>query len=174
MNGVSDTVSLGDHVDIGNAVESHGKIGPFTYSGGSLSLEVKGSLLVSGWSVPIKITLPATMRLIPVSGLTQDIVMGELSSRRWESHSAKVEVTSGLETAKAKSILGTFLRAEEVEGGSTGHGTFASQSVEGAQVRALIKVKESAGVASTIKVDVKCTDGHLCKSLISDVKKIFV
>uniref|UniRef100_A0A7S1ZTK9 Clathrin/coatomer adaptor adaptin-like N-terminal domain-containing protein n=1 Tax=Ditylum brightwellii TaxID=49249 RepID=A0A7S1ZTK9_9STRA len=174
LNGMDDPISLGDRVNAGSAVESNGKIGPFSYSASSPSLEIKGSLRLSGWSVPIKLTLPATMRLNPVAGLSLDAVMGELSANRWESHSAKVEVTSGLETAKAKSVLGSFLRAEEVDGGSSAHGTFASQTNAGTQVRVLIKVKESAGVANTVKVDIKCTDGQLCKSLISDVKKIIL
>jgi hypothetical protein len=162
---------LGD-ISFGN-VEPGGKssdekAGPVDCETPDVSKDVRGVLVVSDTSVPIKITLPASLFLVPWTGLAQDDVMNELSSStQWFSHSSKVDVSSMKDPAKAKTSIASFLQAAEVEGGDSMVGTLAAQSNRGSRVLALVKVK-----GKVCKVDIKCTDESLGKALASDLKKL--
>ena len=147
------------------------KVGPFTFTQPDASLDMKGTLVTADCSVSVKLSLPASMQLTPVEGLALEDVARQLSSSEWSSNSAKLESRTGLTTTpdKVKELLCSFLRAAEVEPGSSGpaNGTFAAQSAQGSQVRVLVKVK-----TDTVKVDVKCTNPQLGKALVSDLKRL--
>lgn len=65
-------ISLGDVGPNGQSVESQSKTGPFQYpSDGDSNLEIRGKISASGSTVPVRIVLPATMNLSPVSNRTQ-------------------------------------------------------------------------------------------------------
>ena len=163
-------INVGDVGPDASSGES-AKVGPFTYTQPDSSLEMKGTLVTAGCSVSVKFTLPASMHLSPIEGLALEDVARQLSSSEWSSHSAKLESRIGLTATpdKVKALLCNFLRAAEVEPGSSGpaNGTFAAQSAHGAQVRVLVKVK-----TDTLKVDVKCTNPQLGKALVSDMKRL--
>lgn len=169
---VGELITLGTVDPHGGAAESSAKAGPFLYDE-ETSLEVRGKLEASGSTVPVKLTLPASLHLSPLSSLTQDVVMGELGSGDWASGSAKVGL-SGTEVEQVLPMMTAFLRAGEVEGGGSGVFTLAAVSKSGNQVRILVKVSKKEGTGGVVaKVDVKCkSDERLCKSLVSDLKKL--
>jgi hypothetical protein len=166
---------LKDHEDIiignvapGSSVESK-KVGPFSYGSPESSFDMKGTLVTDECSVPVKLSLPVAMHFSPVEGLALEDVAQQLASTQWSSHSTKLEITSAIGHEKLKPLLCGFLRMAEVEPYTSGPtaGTFAGQSTSGAQVRVLVKVKKD-----NLKVDVKCTNPHLGKTLISDLKRL--
>lgn len=133
------------------------------------SPEIKGSLLTSECSVPVKLSLHVSASLSPVKGLRLEDVAQQLLSGQWSSNSAKIDLTGASEIESIKQVLCKSLSMEEVEPESSGpfNGTFAGQTSEGAQVRVLVKVKPTS-----VKVDVKCTNPALGKALSSDMKKL--
>jgi hypothetical protein len=162
-----DDVDMGS-IDPGQSVESP-KAGVFTYDKSESSMDMKGSLVTPECKVAIKMTLPATHFLKPRPGLSHEDVMSELSSSQWSSHSVKL--VSVATPAKAKSLLCSFLHATEVEGSPTPTvGTLAAQSLAGARVFVLVKIKDDM----TGKVDLKCSDEALGKALAADIKKLIV
>lgn len=145
------------------------KLGPFTYQQMDSSMDLKGSLSTSdNCQIPIKITLPAALHLAPTVGLTLDNVMEELSNEPFTSCTAKVTI-SNLDSASVKLYLTSFFCAAEVGDSGPTMGTVAAQSHQGAKVRVLIKIKDSA-----VKVDIKSTSASLCKMLAADVKKLML
>jgi hypothetical protein len=133
------------------------------------NFDMKGTLVTDECSVPVKLSLPVAMHFSPVEGLALEDVAQQLASTQWSSHSTKLEITSAIGHEKLKPLLCGFLRMAEVEPDTSGPtaGTFAGQSTSGAQVRILVKVKKNS-----LKVDVKCTNPHLGKILISDLKRL--
>jgi AP-3 complex subunit delta-1 len=159
-------IAIGN-VDPHQLVESQ-KSGPISFVETSeVSVDFKGSLVLpEQCTVPFRMSVPVTHFLSPRVGLSQDDVMNELSFTQWASHSVKL--TDIQSPAKAKAVLSSFLHAVEVEGASSPlMGTVASQSQAGSKVFCLIKIKDS-----TAKIDVKCNNPTLCKSIASDVKKL--
>ena len=160
--------------------ESSSKIGPFVYPENEESnFLIRGKLEASGSIVPIKVILPASFYLNPVSDLTQDDVVNELSNGYWESDSTKVEVpsTPGMDAVKVLKMLSAFLRADEVKGIQKNiymtTGTLASKTKGGSQVRVLVKIKKGQyGSPFVAKLDVKCTSKVLCGSIVSDLKRL--
>jgi hypothetical protein len=143
------------------------KLGPFAYDQIESSKELKGHLCTDGMNVPIKITLPASLYLIPTTGLTLETVMADLSNQHFTSASVKLELQK-LGAAKVKPLLTSFFCASEVESNSGNLvATLAAQSRQGEKVRILIKIKES-----TVKIDIKSTNHTLCQALAADVKKL--
>ena len=134
---------------------------------------MKGSLVTAECSVPVKLTLPVSVNFTPVLGLQLEDVARELSSSsvQWSSNTAKIDISATNRLQKIKSTLCSFLRMEEIEPESSGpmNGTFAGQSPDGAQIRLLVKVKQSS-----VKVDVKCTNPLLGKALASDLKRLIL
>jgi hypothetical protein len=171
------TLRLKGHQDVGignvapGASAESSKIGPFSYPQPESALDIKGSLVTSECSVSVKLSLPVSMHLMPQEGLALEDVAHQLASPGWSSHSAKIEISSGISPEKVKPLLSSFLRAAEVEPGSSGpvNGTFAAQSPQGSQIRVLVKVKPDA-----VKVDVKCTNPQLGKALVADLKRLFL
>ena len=169
------TLQLKGHQDVGigdvapGATAESRKVGPFSYSQPESALDIKGSLVTSECSVAVKLPLPASMHLIPQEGLALEDVAQQLASPGWSSHSAKIEISSDISPEKVKPLLSSFLRAAEVEPGSSGpvNGTFAAHSPQGSQIRVLVKVKPDA-----VKVDVKSTNPQLGKALVSDLKRL--
>jgi AP-3 complex subunit delta-1 len=155
--------SIGDIVP-GSSGESS-KIGPFPNS------SLKGSLVTPECSVPVKIALPVSTNFSPVKGLCLEDVAQQLSSTQWSSNSAKIEVSASSQPEKLKPVLCKFLNMEEVEPDSSGplNGTFAGQSSDGAQIRVLVKVKQNS-----VKVDVKCTNPLLGKTISSDLRRLIL
>lgn len=147
------------------------RIGPFSNIAVDSALEMKGSLITSECSVPVKVTVPVSVHFSPVLGLKLEDVAQEFSSSQWSSNTAKIDIRTTGRVEKIKTILGTFLFMEEVEPGSSGplHGTFAGKSSSGAQIRLLVKVKQSG-----VKVDVKCNNPALGKALSSDLKRLIL
>ena len=160
-------ISIGS-VAPGSSVES-ATVGPFPYDAPDSSLDMKGTLITSECSIPVKISLPASVYLSPVEGLALEDVAQQLASTQWSSHSVKLEIDFTTGHEKLKPFLLEFLRLAEVEPDTSGPavGTFAGQSMSGAQVRVLVKVKKGS-----LKADVKCTNPHLGKALISDLKRL--
>jgi AP-3 complex subunit delta-1 len=157
-------------IDPGSYGESD-KIGPFSCSSVESSHDIKGMLKTRDCSVPVKITLPASLHLTPEDGLSLDQVANEFSSSEWSSHSAKVEINSGMSSDSVKQMLSSLLRAAEVDGvmGSSATGTLAARSPNGDRVRVMFKIKEQS-----VKVDVKSTNSSLAKALASDVKRLIL
>ena len=155
-------------VSPGSAMES-GKIGPFSYPQTDDSFDLKGMLITSECSVPVKLSLPASLHLSPKLGLVLEDIAKELSTSEWSSHTAKLDILSGIAADQVKPLLSSFLRAGEVEPGSSGpwNGTFAAESSFGTQVRVLVKVKKDS-----VKIDVKSKSQQLGKALASDLKKL--
>jgi AP-3 complex subunit delta-1 len=150
-----------------NDSEEAKKIGPFSYDQFDAAMDLKGTLSTSeNCSIPIKITLPASLHLTPTMGLTLESVMAELSSQQFASTTAKVEL-SKLDASKVKPLLASFFCAAEVDNSGPLVGTLAAQSHQGAKVRVLVKVKDSS-----VKIDIKSTNAALCKALAADVKKL--
>mmetsp|Transcript_7661 Transcript_7661/g.11604 ORF Transcript_7661/g.11604 Transcript_7661/m.11604 type:complete len:421 (+) Transcript_7661:1-1263(+) len=154
-------------VNPSSSVESS-KVGPFSLEKNK-STDLKGALCVAGdSSVPFKMTLPSTLWLSPVGGLTLDDILTQLASSSWASHSVTLPLEGGIAPKKVKPLLCSFFQAAEVTGGDDLTGTFAATCTQnGAQVRILVKVSTSSA-----KVDVKCTDKDLGKALISSLKKV--
>ena len=159
-------IGIGD-VAPGSSTESK-KVGPFRYGSPDSSFDMKGTLMTGECSVSVKLSLPASMNLSPIEGLSLEDVFNQLASGQWSSNTAKVGVTSVRQEA-LKPMLCSFLRMAEVEAASSGPnaGTFAGQSTSGAQVRVLVKLKKAS-----LKVDVKCTNPHLGKAIVSDLNKL--
>jgi AP-3 complex subunit delta-1 len=156
-------ISLGD-VPPRVSIES-AKSGPFSVN----TPELKGSLVTPECTVPLKFSLPVSTNFNPVKGLRLEDVAQQLSSAQWSSNTAKIELTGAAKLEIIKPILCKFLSMEEVEPQSSGplSGTFAGQSSDGAQIRVLVKVKQSS-----VKIDVKCTNPVLGKALCSDLKRL--
>lgn len=155
------TVGTRDSVEVKN-------LGPFAYEQIESSKEVRGHLCTTdGISIPVKITLPASLHLTPTTGLTLETVMAELSNQPFTSATAKLEL-SKLGAAKVKPLLTAFFCAHEVVSNG-GHlmATLAAQSREGEKVRILMKIKDSS-----VKIDIKSTNHTLCQALAADVKRL--
>eukprot|EP00978_Attheya_sp_CCMP212_P015622 scaffold40245_cov51-Attheya_sp.AAC.5 len=154
-----------------SSVEASSKVGPFVYDSGELVHSIKGTVSASGSSfASVKWTLPASLHLAPISGLTHDQVMQDFTNgSAWSSHSVKLMTEDKADQAKV--MLASFLKAAEVQSNDSNPliGTLAAQSTMGAQMRCLIKIK-----GSTVKVDLKCTDDALGKALISDLKRVIL
>lgn len=165
LNGYGD-IPIGD-VAPHTAVESS-KVGPFAYSSPDGAVDMKGTLITSECSVPVKLILPASMYISPTTGLTMERVASELASSQWASHSAKIALSSGVPPEKVKSIIANFLHMAEIEPSDPMHGTFAGRSSStGTLVRVLIKVK-----SDSVKVDVKSGTVNFGKALVSELKKL--
>lgn len=163
LKGLGD-VAIGN-VDPVQSMESS-KAGPFAYEQSETSVDLKGSLVTPECKVSVKLSLPATQFLAPLSGLSQDDIMSELSSSQWSSHSVKLTMSE--DPSKAKSLLCSFLHAFEVEEGSSPTlGTLAAQSQAGSKVFVLVKVQ-----GSTAKLDLKCSNATLGKALAADLKRL--
>jgi AP-3 complex subunit delta-1 len=158
-----------ENVESNNSVESR-KTGPFSMNLDSFNTEIRGSLTVSGCSIPLKFILSScTFSFSPLSNLTQDGVTNLLSSGDWFSSTSKIGISGELANDKMKLILKTFLQGHEVE---FGHGDnlnsiFASETLDGSKVLVLIK-----GGNDMIKADVKSTDKSLAKAISSAIKRI--
>ena len=165
------SLSFGD-VGPNSLIETE-KIGPFTYDQNDSVFDLKGILSLSGGaSVPVKISMPMAAHLNPLEGLTLEDLSHELSSPAISSHSAKIDLSPGSTTESVKATLCGFLKAADV-GGSTNdtasNGTLAAQSMGGAKLFILYKVKDK-----NVKVDLKCTNPIVGKEVASDLKKIIL
>eukprot|EP00546_Thalassionema_frauenfeldii_P008846 CAMPEP_0178909936 /NCGR_PEP_ID=MMETSP0786-20121207/8812_1 /TAXON_ID=186022 /ORGANISM="Thalassionema frauenfeldii, Strain CCMP 1798" /LENGTH=831 /DNA_ID=CAMNT_0020582119 /DNA_START=128 /DNA_END=2623 /DNA_ORIENTATION=- len=150
-----------------NDSEEKKKIGPFKLERVDSSLDLKASLTaMENCKVSINFTLPASLNFIPTPGLTLDGVMEELSSEQFASFSSKVEISNMKDADQVKAALSSFFNASLVEDSWM----LAAQSVQGAKVRVLLKMKDT----SAVKVDIKSTSASLCKSLATDVKKLLL
>jgi AP-3 complex subunit delta-1 len=146
------------------------KIGPFECLSLEATHDIKGALKTLDCCVPVKITLPASIHLTPEEGLSLDHVANEFSSSQWSSHSAKVEINSGMSSDSVKQMLISLLRVGEVDGlSSSTTGTLAARSPNGDRVRVMFKIKETS-----VKVDVKSTNSSLAKALASDAKRLIL
>jgi len=171
LNNVSLNMKNGGQFVIGtvdaNASEETKRVGPFKLEKVDSSTELKGTLSTSdNCTVPVKITLSASLHCTPTPGLTLDGVMQELSNEQFASVNSKVELCNTVDGNKVKVLLTSFFNAAPVEGSWM----LAAQSQKGAKIRVLLKMKGS----SAVKVDIKSTDATLCKALGSDVKKLFL
>lgn len=157
-------------IDPGSYGESP-KIGPFECLSLEATHDIKGAMKTLDCSVPIKITLPASLHLTPEDGLSLDHVANEFSSSEWSSHSAKVEINSGMSSDSVKHMLSSLLCAAEVEGmaSSSNTSTLAARSTNGDRVRVMLKIKETS-----VKVDIKSTNSSLAKALASDAKRLIL
>eukprot|EP00980_Cylindrotheca_fusiformis_P011912 scaffold2830_cov131-Cylindrotheca_fusiformis.AAC.33 len=162
---------LRDHEDVGlGDVSPQSSIEP---ANGKLvaadTQDIKGMLMTSECSVSVKLSLPVSTKFSAVKGLSLEDVAEQLSSGQWSSNSSKIDLTGTKDIQSIKQTLCKFLSMEEVEPESSGplNGTFAGQSSDGAQIRVLVKVKQGS-----VKVDVKCTNPALGKSLASDLKRL--
>jgi len=163
-------VSLGSAAPAASVESS--KIGPFPYPTADASHEIRGSLRLEDGSssVPVKLLLPASMHLTPQEGMQLEQVAQELASVPFASASAKVEMPAGIGMEDAKQAIGGFLRAGIVadDGSNPKAATLAALSTSGAQVRVLVKLKDSG----TAKIDFRSTNPNLANSLASDIKKV--
>jgi len=134
-----------------------------------LSPEIRGTISASGWKIPIKVILPSTAALSPISDLTQDQAGSLLSDGQWSSYTSKVNVSTESDSSKLKHALESFLQAAEVEPEHSNltNGMFATQSMHGAKVLILVKLGEQ-----NVKIDLKSTDKKLAKALSSDLKRL--
>mmetsp|Transcript_25042 Transcript_25042/g.38725 ORF Transcript_25042/g.38725 Transcript_25042/m.38725 type:complete len:1272 (+) Transcript_25042:178-3993(+) len=167
FEGVKQPISLGT-LGPGETIESGRKIrfGPFYYkeSISSFSTSIKGKLNASGCFTPCKISLPSGLLLMPVTDVSYDDIMQELTSRHWFNTSMKLQAQgSDIMTA-----LASFLRAEIV-GTNGGSGILATQFKGIEQVRLLVKEKPGTNV---VKVEIKSTSDKLGKEISSDLKKV--
>lgn len=90
------------------------KFGPFRYVGTSTSSftsSIKMKLMISSDLALCKLLPPVGLLLMPVTGVTHDEIMNELSSRNWHSASAKVSI-SGMSLSQVAKSLSQFLKAE--------------------------------------------------------------
>lgn len=167
FEGLRQPISLGT-LGPGETKESIRKIkyGPLYYkeSISSFSTSVRGKLGASGFFTPCKISLPTGLLLMPVTDVSYDDIMQELSSRQWYTSSVKLHVRgSDILTA-----LASFLRAEVV--GNNGNSCILATQFKGIeQVRLLVKVKPGTINA---KVEIKSTSDKLGKEICSDLKKV--
>jgi AP-3 complex subunit delta-1 len=149
------------------------KVGPFVYSQIDSGFDLKGSLSISGAAVGVKISMPVSMQLSPMEGLTLEHVYNELSSPALSAHSVRIDAMHGAPSEAIKPLLCNYLRCAEVEaggaGGSNVAGTLAAQSLSGAKLFILFKVKENA-----VKIDLKCSNPKLGKDVASDLKKLLL
>jgi hypothetical protein len=158
------SIALGD-VAAGSSTES-AKLGPFTYSQPDSSESIKGALTVAGSSVPLKLSLPASSFLSPETVSLEQIAQELANASGWSSSSVKIESSSSSDTVK--SVLASFLRAHQVEDGSSpATATFAAYTSSGARCRAMVKIKDGS-----VKVDLKCSSPSLGKALASDLKRL--
>lgn len=154
-----------------SAVESTDSVGPIFYDVTDSAKECRGRLVSAGSQVPFKLSLPASAFLRPVPNLSMDSVAKELASGEWSSFSAKLSIPQAATMKDVKMALCQFLKAEEIQsayGSPDGVATLAAMSGRsGAQVRALVKIKEGGA-----KVDLRCTSSTLGKAIASDMKRL--
>jgi AP-3 complex subunit delta len=154
-----------------STVESTDQVGPVLYDVTDRAKECRGRLVSAGSQVPFKLSLPASAFLRPVPNLSLDSIAKELASGEWSAFSAKISVPQTVTIKDVRLTLCRFLNAEEIQsayGSPDGVATFAAMSGKsGAQVRALVKIKEGG-----VKVDVRCTSSTLGKALASDMKRL--
>ena len=146
------------------------KTGPILFTDKQKSLEVKGSILVSTGSAPMKIRVPPIAFLNPDPERTMEDIASELSSGQWFSNSAKISLQSPSNSNKMKDLLMAYFRASEVTRSSMdGNFTLSSKHTNGTPVRVLVKTK-----LNSIKVDVKSTSAGLSEALASEVRKLLL
>jgi AP-3 complex subunit delta len=154
-----------------STVESTDQVGPVLYDVTDRAKECRGRLVSAGSQIPFKLSLPASTFLRPVPNLSLDSIAKELASGEWSAFSAKISVPQTVTIKDVKLTLCRFLNAEEIQsayGSPDGLATFAAMSGKsGAQVRALVKIKEGG-----VKVDLRCTSSTLGKALASDMKRL--
>lgn len=171
------TLELKNHGAVGLGTITPGssaetsKIGPFVYKLLDSSQEWKGKLRSATSEVSVKLALPASVYLSPQENLSLDQVAQEIAAGGWSLDTISVDLTSGLSPERIKSLICGSLRAVEVNGNESPLlGTFSSYSAStGARVRTLVKIKEKS-----VKIDVRCTNASLGKSLASDCKRLLL
>jgi len=90
------------------------KFGPFRYLENSTSpftSSIKMKLAISSDLALCKLSLPVGLLLMPVTGVSHDEIMNELSNRNWHSASSKVSV-SGMTLSQVAKTLSQVLKAE--------------------------------------------------------------
>eukprot|EP00979_Chaetoceros_neogracilis_P016598 scaffold8731_cov123-Chaetoceros_neogracile.AAC.1 len=143
-----------------------GKVGPFSIS----SLDLKGSISVGHHNAQMKVTIPCSTTMSPIS-LSQDEAILMMNSDEWSSYSSKVQIRSQIDPGTLKSSLMAFLSASEVGDEMNNNSNFmlSAKSTNGAIVLLLVKATKNG-----LKIDVKSTDKKTAKTLSSDLKKIIV
>ena len=147
------------------------KIGPISFDAPDSPKELKAVLRVGTSAIPVKIYLPVTLLLDPLSNLSLDRVAQELSTSDWSSATAKIEMLTIKDPIGVKECLRSFLRADLVEGSelSPETATYAAYSMSGTQVRFLVKVKNKS-----VKVDIKSNSNVFSKALAADLKRLII
>jgi AP-3 complex subunit delta-1 len=164
-----ESVSFGP-ASSGGFAESQ-EVGPLSFAATDASVELKGLLVRSTSSVPLKFTIPATVFLTPQDGLSIDHVADELSSGEWSSSSVKIENSSKLSAGDTTEVLRAFFQSALVQN-STGDSTAALASrstATGAKVRIFAKLK-----SDMVKLEIRSTSAALGGALASDAKKLSV
>lgn len=172
LNGLSLTLKDHGNVAIGNvppgsSAEST-RVGPLSYPGPDMPLELRGTLSTSGCQVSVKLCLPVSAHFTPVTGLSMEDVARQMTMNQWSSFSAKLGF-SGASPNEMKALLCGFLGVAEVEPHISGpdNGTFAGESKTGVQIRLLVKAKKGK-----LKLDLKTTNPNLGESIVADLKRL--
>ena len=142
-----------------------GKVGPFSIS----SLDLKGTISVGHHNAQMKVTIPCSTTMSPIS-LSQDEAILMMNSDEWSSYSSKVQIRSQIDPGTLKSSLMAFLSVSEV-GDEMDNSNFmlSAKSTNGAIVLLLVKATKNG-----LKIDVKSKDKKTAKTLSSDLKKIIM
>jgi len=169
-------INLGHFINFENIMsgcssEGKSRAGPFVANVDGISPTIRGILTASGWFVPFKMTLPSIMTLRPFDELSENNISNVLSYENWFSFSTSFQIMSGRDNIYIKSNLKSFLHGNEVvtDIKSNNNWILASKSISGTRVLVFFKLRKKS-----IKVNVKCTNKHLCKALASDFKRIVI
>ena len=142
-----------------------GKVGPFSMT----LLDLKGSISIGQHTAQIKVNIPSSKTMSPIS-LSQNDISTMLNSDEWASHSSKVEVHSKIDLGTLKVSLMGFLSASEVgDGLDNSNYILSSKTSDGTIALLLIKATKRG-----LKIDVKSKDKKTAKALSSDLKKIMM
>ncbi len=143
------------------------KMGPFPDPPLDESQEIKGHFQTQNEKVPVKIVLPSFLHCGPEPGITLEGIATELASSGWTSSTCRIPHSGALAPSLLRAALVDTLRAFVVDGNDPLTCTLACRSSSGARVRILVKFKESS-----VKLDIKATNGALGESLATDLKRL--
>jgi Adaptin N terminal region len=130
--------------------------------------DVKGSIVVNGRSIPLKLRLPFAYTLLPDQKMSLQDLAVELAAPLWSSGSAKISLSRDrLSFQDVVETLQSFLSATVVDL-ATSTAALASRTADGSPVRFLLKMTKE----HQLKIDVKAKETMVVDGIVADLKRV--
>jgi hypothetical protein len=130
--------------------------------------DVKGSIVVNGRSIPLKLRLPFAYSLLPDKTMSLQDLAVELAAPVWSSGSAKISLSKDPLPFTAVVEKFQFFLSATVLDLATSTAALASRTADGFPVRFLLKMTKE----QQLKIDVKAKEATVVDALVADLKRV--